>query len=124
MARPTHAQITPNETPLIVDGRTPFVAKSPILTDPETGALLDGRSCRLSLVGHRDITWPIHGTLSAFGVDCHDGSYSAAFTPRALELHLAAFAHERILLRSEVPGFPPVHTVLRVVWRLDHFPLP
>lgn len=122
MARPVQP-ITPAEPLLVVDGHTPFVAHSPVLTD-DRGEPISGRSCTLALVDGLGAQRAIHGTLEGAAVAVGDGTFSRSFTPRALWLHLATHAHRVIYLRARIAGQPDVFTPLRVVWRAATYPTP
>lgn len=120
MARPL-VPIVPSDVPLFVDGRTPFVAVSPSMVNAR-GALLDGRTCEMSLV---DPTTKavIDGTLHGYAVGIGGGQYSRAFVPRALVQHLVSYAGRRVCLKSQVLGEPPHFTMMRVVWQTPEFPV-
>lgn len=121
MARPIQP-ITPPEPLLIVDGHTPFIARSHQLTE-RNGRPLAGRSCTLALVASEQATAAIHNTLEGSAVDLNDGRYTRTFTPRALWLRLAPHANRVIYLRTSIPGYPMEHTPVRVVWRADTYPV-
>jgi hypothetical protein len=121
MARPVQP-IVPADPLLIVDGRTPFVAHSPVMLDIRTDLPLVGRSAELALLA-REGAEPIHNTLRGAGVSVGDGSYTYVMQPRALWLRLAPFANKRVVLRVTIPGQPPVFTPLQIVWRAAEYPV-
>lgn len=124
MARPNPIQ--PAEPLLIVDGRTPFVAQSPVLTDREGAPYLD-RRVELALVTNdrpSPVSSPIHPTLSGAAVSAGNGAFSLALMPRDLWLRLAPHAHKVIYLRTLTADHPPHFQPLRVVWRASTFPTP
>ncbi len=122
MARPAYP-IAPPEPLLIVDGRTPFVARSAPFLD-SAGDVLERRSVRLELVESRDDDAPsIHAALGGPGVSVGDGAYTLALLPRDLWLRLAPHANDRIWLRVRMLNALTQYHPLRVVWRADTYPI-
>lgn len=119
---PVLRQVVPADPPLLVDGHTPFVARTPVLLDAR-GNPVEGRTVEVALVANTDGP-PIHPTLSGFAVPVGGGVFTRAFTPRALSLHLADYAGRPVYLRSAPLGDVPTLTRYRVVWQLDLFPVP
>lgn len=124
MARPAQP-LTPAEPTLIVDGRSVFLARSPVLEDAR-GAPYDGRQVSLSLTATDDPAGapPIHPALAGPGVGIGGGVYTLALLPRDLWLRLAAYAHERIYVCTATPEHPPHFSPVRVVWRVAEYPTP
>ncbi|GAB1345084.1 hypothetical protein [Gemmatimonas sp.] len=122
MARPVQP-MAPEHPPLIVDGHTPAVLRSPVLVDAR-GLPYDGRQVTLDLVRHASTTAPpLHPTLRGTGVSIGEGVYTLALMPRDLWLRLAPVAHELIYQRTVSPEHSPHFQPLRVVWRAAEFPV-
>lgn len=115
-------QVVPADPPVLVDGHTPFVARTPALLDSR-GRPLVGRTVEIALVADTG-SGPIHDTLSGFAVDIGDGVYTRVLSPRALYLHLADYAGRVVMLRAKTSGESPVFTRYRVLWQASGYPAP